>query len=180
MKHSKELFLSGIVTLALMWASNASATVIYDVITDAFGGTTTGQISFAVADNFVGLVDQTDVASFTWDASLIGDPFAPDPSQWQISNLLGNLDATNSLLQLFSYTINTSNGFARLDISGASTVPHSGTYEYDSISATYYNQIGRVWLQAVQNNVPAPMVLGLLSLGLVGVGAATKRRNRKH
>jgi len=27
---------------------------------------------------------------------------------------------------------------------------------------------------------PAPMVLGLLSLGLVGVGAATKRRNRKH
>jgi hypothetical protein len=132
MKHSKELFLSGIVTLALMWASNASATVIYDVITDAFGGTTTGQISFTVADNFVGVVDETDVASFTWDASLIGDPFAPDPNQWHISSLLGNLDATNSLLLLFSSNINTSNGYALLEISEASTGPFSGAYQYSN------------------------------------------------
>ena len=34
-----------------------------------------------------------------------------------------------------------------------------------------------VWKGAT---VPAPAVLGLMSIGLLGVGAATKRRNRKH
>jgi hypothetical protein len=176
MTQIKGSLLSGIVALALMWATNASAIPTYNLVTD-FG--VTGQISFSVADNFVGTIDASDVASFSWYSNVIGSLVPEDPNAWFFRNdydLIGTINGLTASAEVRFVSYNSTNLYATLIIDTASTSSFPGAYNY-------YNPVefsGNVWLQAIEATVPAPAALALLSMGLVGVGAATKRRNRKH
>jgi len=108
----------------------------------------------------------------------------------------GNDSEIATLLTGSSYTFNATNNNADIerDLLDPTDVDGTGLFDAGFFANAQYvlftpgdtiNQACNplcdndylVWKGAT---VPAPAVLGLMSIGLLGVGAATKRRNRKH
>ena len=167
MKQSKTTLLSSIFALALTYAGNSSASVIYDIETQ-FG--TLGQIGFAVADNYVGSISGTDVASFTLSGGASGDPSPPpDSSAWSVS-VSGSLDANASFLEANTYG---TNGTAHFEILSASTnILSPGLYNYTHDSYVFS---AAVWYEAVEP-VPIPAAIWLFGSGLLGLIGVARRK----
>lgn len=142
--------------------------------------------------------DNTWVSGMEWDWIIFGDVSFGNTSPLAD---FGNFVATD--LPTGSTLITTSGGHngPTLEIGGDVLLPGwnptaiGESISWQGTSAAYLWQGELLWSSLVTgggatsvqfevannvNSVPEPTILGLLSLGLVGLGAATKRRNRMH
>ena len=183
-------------------ASNAIATVIWDESID--GDLGIGAAAISVGDlqlginTFLGSGSLTRVNGGSVSADVdhvlfnLTDNLIITTMTGELTNLLESAGSSlGTRMATLGYSPPASPNIVQYDMisnsAGIYLLPVATVGEYRLTSggggASVADNVDISWDWRIDINVaavPAPTVLGLMSIGLLGVGAATKRRNRKH